>query len=112
MRQTMKQIIDHSPDYKLNKINNYDNTIKNVSRRLYETCDMTTRYPRLEKNERKEENPSSYINAGSYLGPGNRAILYGSWSKKKKKSGMKMNGNIDESKLRLSNERSLDELRN
>lgn len=27
MSQTMKQIINYSPDYKLNKLNNYDNTV-------------------------------------------------------------------------------------
>ena len=32
MKKTMEQIISYSPEFKLNKFNNYDNTVQNVSR--------------------------------------------------------------------------------
>ena len=46
MSQTMKQLISYSPEYNLNKLNNYDNTVMNVSREIYEKCDFSRFYPK------------------------------------------------------------------
>lgn len=46
MKDTMKQLIEHSPDYRLSKLNNYDNTVKNMSLNTFQNCDLTRLYPR------------------------------------------------------------------
>lgn len=40
IQKTMDQIISYSPEYKLKKLNNYDNTVLNVSRQIFENCDL------------------------------------------------------------------------
>lgn len=80
-------MISYSPDFKLNKLNNYDNFVKNVPRKLYETCDFTHQFP---KDSGKKEfqiglnkvEDDVRVNYGSSMGPGGRAVLYGSWVKK------------------------------
>ena len=39
-------MINYSPDFKLNKLNNYDNTVMHVPRKLYETCDFSSKFPK------------------------------------------------------------------
>lgn len=81
MSQTMKQLISYSPEYNLNKLNNYDNTVLNVSREIYEKCDFSRFYPL--KDSRNQSMPQNAVmNRGSFMGPGNRTVLYGSWMKK------------------------------
>jgi hypothetical protein len=66
----------------LNKLNNYDNTVMNVSREIYEKCDFSRFYPK--KDSRNTSMPqNSEMNRGSFMGPGNRTVLYGSWKKEK-----------------------------
>ena len=60
MSNTMKQLISYSPEYNLNKINNYDNTVMNVSREIYEKCDFSRFYPK--KDSRNASIPSNSVN--------------------------------------------------
>jgi len=99
MAKTMKQIIDYSPEFKMNKLNNYDNTVLNMSRQIYETCDFTRLYPKdnsrnMEVHEKRDER----FNYGSQMGAGHRAYLYGSAPRKKKSVP---DVSIDQTKLNL-----------
>jgi hypothetical protein len=77
-------MINYSPEYKLNKLNFYDNTVRNASRQLYETCDFSREFPK--EGSRKPETASAKrVNLGSFMGPGARAVMYGSWSKRQQK---------------------------
>lgn len=81
MSQTMKQMIEYSPEYKLNKLNFYDNTVRNASRQLYETCDFSRDFPKEgSRNDRVAKDQR--VNLGSFMGPGARAVMYGSWTRK------------------------------
>ena len=55
MKETLKQLIHYSPEYNLNKINNYDNTILNVPRKIFETCDFSKEYPKDSRNMEFDE---------------------------------------------------------
>ena len=41
----MKEIEHHSPEFKLKKFNNYDNTIRNASRNMLESFDLDKNIP-------------------------------------------------------------------
>ena len=94
-------MITHSPEFKINKLNNYDNTVLNVSRQIYEQNDLNRLYP---KNHYHQTKPSkTYENLGHHMGAGNRAYLYGSWSRKKERHNSRNEG-INPKQLNLSNQ--------
>lgn len=104
----MNQMINYSPEFKMNKLNNYDNTVFNVSRQIYETCDFTRLFPKDNSRNYEFKSSSEFINNGSQMGAGQRAYLYGSWTKKKSAP----NTSIDPTKLNLSNKPLIQEIRN
>lgn len=73
--------MQYSPDYRLKKLNNYDNTLKHLPRNVLEKYELSKLYHR-EPRALKESSPK-YVNLGSAFGPGNRAILYASVPKNK-----------------------------
>lgn len=102
-------MITHSPEFKISKLNNYDNTVLNVSRQVYEQHDMTRLYP---KNHFHQDKPSKdYQNLGHFMGAGNRAYLYGSWNKKKGSYNNSRNEGINPKQLNLSNELEIKDIR-
>lgn len=102
-------MITHSPEFKINKLNNYDNTVLNVSRQIYEQHDMNRLYP---KNHFHQVKPSKdYQNLGHQMGAGNRAYLYGSWSRKKERNNSRNEG-INPKQLNLSNDLEIKDIRN
>ena len=80
MQHTMRQLLNYSPEYKSSKLNNYDNTVQNVSRQIYETCDLSRFYPKADSRNKSIKSNGS-MNRGSFMGSGNRTVLYGSWLK-------------------------------
>jgi len=100
-------MINYSPEYKLNKLNNYDNTVKNVSRQIYETCDFTKNFP-MDGTRNSQIQQPIRVNHGSFMGPGHRAVLYGSWTKKQEKPST----SVDQTKLNLRNKPLINEIRN
>ena len=46
----MDQIQRHSPDYNLKKINNYDNTIKNSTRQVFENFNLMPNFEKTDKS--------------------------------------------------------------
>lgn len=106
MASTMSQLINYSPEYKLNKLNFYDNTVRNASRQLYETCDFSRDMPK-EGTRPAPAPPEQRVNLGSFMGPGARAVMYGSWAKRQHKPST----SIDSTRLNLSNKPLISELR-
>ena len=84
IQKSIDTALQYSPDYKLKKNNNYDNTLKHVPNSVLEKNDLSKVYQRdyrglsMDKNEQ-----SKFVNLGSAFGPGNRAILYASVPKNK-----------------------------
>lgn len=87
----MDQIQRHSPDFTLKKINNYDNTIKNATRQVFENFNLMPNYEKKDKSfsnfsqseSKKFTIPESEtLNLGSSAGKGGRAFLYASYKKR------------------------------
>jgi hypothetical protein len=87
----MDQVQRHSPDYTLKKINNYDNTIKNSTRQVFENFNLMPNYESKDKSfsnfsqseSKKFTIPgSTTLNLGSSAGKGGRAFLYASYKKR------------------------------
>lgn len=103
-------MINYSPEYKLNKLNFYDNTVRNASRKLYETCDFSRDYPREGESKSKSlVADDKRINLGHFMGPGARTVMYGSWTKKKQQQ--KPSTAVDQTRLNLSNKPLISEIR-
>ena len=71
MRKTMDQIISYSPEFRLKKLNNYDNAVRNVSRQIYESCDLDQRFKQEVYNSRNNKvskaetmEPKAFYNLG------------------------------------------------
>lgn len=84
VQRTIDQAAQYSPDFNLKKINHYDNTIKNVPRKVLENYDLKKPFRRetLNKHVAKNEELASFVNLGSSFGPGGRAVLYAAVPKK------------------------------
>jgi len=81
--QNMEQIKGFSPDYNLKKLNNYDNTVKNVSRHVFEKYDLGKLYGRRSDFGTMKSDPSEALKEGrsasigsTSMGTGARAFLY------------------------------------
>ena len=44
LRESMDQKLAYSPEFKLKKLNNYDNTVLAVPRNIYEKCNLSKYY--------------------------------------------------------------------
>lgn len=88
--KTLDQAAQYSPDFNLKKINHYDNTIKNVPRKVLENYDLKKPFRRetLNKVVAEKEEPASFVNLGSSFGPGGRAVLYAAVPKKDQPIGV------------------------
>lgn len=77
VQKTIDQAQQYSPDFTLKKINHYDNTVKNVPRAVVEKHELSKAFRRDHQiRGRNSEKPATFVNLGSSLGPGNRAVLY------------------------------------
>lgn len=65
IKKSLDQAISYSPDFKLKKLNQYDNTVKNMDRVLYEKCDIQNLYSRKTVDKTRG---SEYANLGSSMG--------------------------------------------
>lgn len=83
IEKNLAQSLEHSPDYRLKKHNNYDNTVANASRKVLEENQLQKYYDRKPAftSSRNANQPDSFINLGHSVGPGGRAILYASVKK-------------------------------
>ena len=87
----MEQTKRFSPDFNLKKINNYNNTIRNSTRHVFENFNLMPNYEARDKSfsnfshseSKKFTIPESEtLNLGSTSGTGGRAFLYASYKKK------------------------------
>ena len=84
IQKSINTALQYSPDYKLKKNNNYDNTLKHIPRATLEKYDVSKVYQRDQRGmSMKKDESSKFVNLGSAFGPGNRAILYASVPKNK-----------------------------
>ena len=83
IERNIDQATSYSPEFKLKKNNNYDNTIANASRKVLEDHQLQKYYHRKPafSSSRNAKQPSSYINLGHSSGSGGRAFLYSSVKK-------------------------------
>lgn len=79
IKKSLDQAINYSPDFKLKKLNHYDNTVKNADRVLFEKCDIQNLYSRKTVDKSRAD---EYANLGSSMGQGHRAVLYTAFPKK------------------------------
>ena len=89
----MLLVESYSPEFKLKKANNYDNTIANAPRQVLEENNIQKYYSRKPafstQRDAKDAVVPKYVNLGCTTGPGGRAVLYGTARKElfeKKKS--------------------------
>lgn len=72
----MGQANAYSPDFQLQKMNNYDNTYKNIPRNILDKFEVSRYYDGKESNRNLSNDGSKKAILGSSMGPGNRAVIY------------------------------------
>ena len=80
IEKNIEQSASYSPEYRLKKANNYDNTIANAPRMVLEETKLQKyfhRKPSFSTTRATKFVNSPYINLGHSQGPAGRAVLYG-----------------------------------
>ena len=97
IEKNIDQSESYSPEYKLKKANNYDNTVANAPRMVLEEAKLQKLYsrkPAFSTTRVTKFVNSPYINLGHSQGPGGRAFIYGTVKKdniEKKQSSQNTN---------------------
>jgi len=79
IEKKLEQKTDYSPEYRLKKFNNYDNTVRNADRIVLENYDIQRYFDNKVRNTRRSNSitvANSNVTLGSSMGPGGRAVLY------------------------------------
>jgi hypothetical protein len=79
IEKKLEQKTDYSPEYRLKKFNNYDNTVRNADRIVLENYDIQRYFDNKVATTKRSNSisvPNNNVTLGSSMGPGGRAVLY------------------------------------